>query len=307
MRVNLPLAAFAALPFVFAVPTVNSLLRHDGASPKLPSKCSTNGENGNPLCPNGYYCETNIDGITDDGTCMISKTIANSPSFKRSFEGVSTATSQGTSFKIPYGRQVKANGGYVKFPAGQMCSYSTVGEAFTGFCVPTDPLPVLRRDSSDPYACTQNSDCAIQSMTNCCGTVEVCAKRNAIFPVLDCADEFSTCGGIVPDACECQTGRCVDPSSPILKVLPIEPKVAKEESSSLAPKDDPAFNCVHDSNCAFADIVLCCSGAPNTEQICARTGSVFDVPNCSGTTSTCGTPKTGGKCGCSSRGMCTSS
>lgn len=80
---------------------------------------------------------------------------------------------------------------------------------------------IARATASDDniYACTQDSDCAVKDIHNCCGYYPACVNTNAVIDVeavkRECAKQNSVgiCGFPEISGCSCQNGSCVSVES----------------------------------------------------------------------------------------------
>jgi hypothetical protein len=59
------------------------------------------------------------------------------------------------------------------------------------------------------FACSQQSDCVIKNVRNCCGYYPRCANVNAVFEPPQCQGIDSVCGFPEVTSCECRANTCV--------------------------------------------------------------------------------------------------
>ncbi len=84
-------------------------------------------------------------------------------------------------------------------------------------CLAPGPSRAEGTAAADPvYACTQDSDCVVKDVHNCCGYYPACVNTNAVIDIKAverrCAKEnvAGVCGFPVISGCACQGGACVN-------------------------------------------------------------------------------------------------
>ena len=81
------------------------------------------------------------------------------------------------------------------------------------------PAPAMQQQEVN-FACTQDSDCAIKDVGNCCGAYPACVHRDSpTFPErvqAECVREgrSSICGFPSLSGCRCEAGRCAGVPGP---------------------------------------------------------------------------------------------